>query len=288
MLQRLALLVVLLTAFGCRSLGPTGRGRIVDGATGASRSADELVERLVALDVVFLGELHDSDDGHALQAEITRRLGRRRPLCISLEMFERDVQIWLDAYLAGALDEDGFLAATRPWPNYAEHYRPAVELARAQGWPVLAANLPRPVAREIARRGLAAVSSPWLPRHVDTSAGAYKEHFVAAMGGHGAGMEEEQLDDWYAAQCAKDDAMAESIADWLARYARANREDGDEVPLVVHWCGRFHSDHGLGTVERLRARRPDLAIGVVTMTRPDGTPEASELAAGDWAFVVRN
>ena len=282
MLHRFIALGLLLGLTGCRSLG-SGAGQIVRGANGDSVSAAELVRELVEYDVVFLGEVHDSHDGHALQHEITRQLGSKRPLVLSLEMFERDVQIWLNAYFVGAMSEDEFLEVARPWPEYAQHYRPAVELARAQGWPVLAANLPRPVAREIARQGVDAVDSPWLPRGIDVSAGPYKDLFVEAMGGHGAGLEAEQLDDWYAAQCAKDDAMAESIADWLARSLV------DESPLVVHWCGRFHSDFGLGTVERLRARAPELKIAVVSMARPEGrslTP--TELEAGDWVFVVRN
>jgi len=277
---RVLLVLLPLVAAGCRTLSGTP-GRIVSRDGGAAPPS-AVVGALTDYDVVFLGELHDSDDGHALQLWFTRRLGMRRPLVLSLEMFERDVQLWLDAYLAGAMTEEELLAATRPWPNYAEHYRPAVELAREHGWPVLAANLPRPVAREIARQGLDAVHSPWLPRFVDTSDGEYKERFVEAMGGHGAGMEDEQLDDWYAAQCAKDDAMAESIADWLARAPDSERQ-------VVHWCGRFHSDYGLGTVERLRARRPDLAIAVVTMTRPeDGSPDDADLQAADWTLVVQN
>ena len=282
MSNRIVVAGLLLALTGCRTVAGTS-GRIVHGAQADSTGTAELVRELLEYDVVFLGELHDSDEGHAFQNEVTRRLGAERPLVLSLEMFERDVQIWLDAYLAGAMSEDEFLEVGRPWPNYAEHYRPAVELARARGWPVLAANLPRPVARDIARQGVEAVDSPWLPRGIDSSEGPYKELFVEAMGGHGAGMESEQLDDWYAAQCAKDDAMAESIADWLVRST------DPEPPLVVHWCGRFHSDFGLGTVERLQARAPELKIAVVSMTRTDGgSPPPAELEAGDWVFVVRN
>ncbi len=76
--------------------------------------------------------------------------------------------------------------------------------------------------------------------------------------------------------------MAESIADHLATRA-------PDSPLVVHWCGRFHSDYHLGTVERLARRRPDLAIAVVGMLRPSengGVISADERAAGDWLVLV--
>ena len=36
-------------------------------------------------------------------------------------------------------------------------------------------------------------------------------------------------------------------------------------------------------------RRPELAVAVVSMTRPDGgSPGSQELSAGDWVFVVRD
>ncbi|MDA8593039.1 ChaN family lipoprotein [Planctomycetota bacterium] len=66
------------------------------------------------------------------------------------------------------------------------------------------------------------------------------------------------MDRFFAAQCIKDDTMAESIARRIAC-------DPGDPPVVIHWNGRFHSDYGLGTVERLRSRQPDLNIAVVSM-----------------------
>ena len=65
------------------------------------------------------------------------------------------------------------------------------------------------------------------------------------------------MDRFFAAQCLKDDTMAESIVAYLALA-------GDSRPLIVHLCGRFHSDYDLGTVERLRRRMPGLEIAVIT------------------------
>ena len=56
----------------------------------------------------------------------------RRPVALSLEMFERDVQTVLDEYLAGLISERHFLLSSRPWKNYETDYRPLVEYARAQ------------------------------------------------------------------------------------------------------------------------------------------------------------
>lgn len=222
-------------------------------------SIDEAAEALAAADVVFLGEEHDSAEGHAVQLALTRAIAERRGrMVLSMEMLERDSQRLVDMYLAGEIDRPTFLRTARLWPNYEAHYEPAVEFARAQGYEVLAANVYRPLAARVAREGLGtAMNDVWAAASVDAGPGPYRDRFDEVMSGHG-GMEDAVMDRIFAAQCIKDDTMAESIA------RRVSSEPGT-APIVVHWNGRFHSDHGLGTVERLRSRRPDLNIAVVSM-----------------------
>ncbi len=284
--QRLVLASsVALLSSACALFPPIGPvQRVVAPQSGDELSLEQLAQELSDCDVVFLGEVHDSQPAHELQLEVTRRLHELRgDLALSLEMFERDVQPELDAYLAGSTTEEAFLEASRPWKNYAEAYRPAVEYARAHDLAVLAACLPRALAARIAEEGLDAVlGEEHVPRAVTAEPGRYRELFEQAMSGH-TGFEEGQLDRWFTSQCAKDDAMAEAIADHLEARAA-------DAPLVVHWCGRFHSDYGLGTVARLRERRLDLDIAVVTTVRRPSTLRAlseDDRARGDFAFLVR-
>ncbi len=243
--------------------GATGPVRLVRTPGCESVSVDEAAAELADADVVFLGEQHDSPEGHAVQLALTRALAARRgELILSMEMLERDAQRRLDLYLEGVIDEERFRAGTRLWPNYEAHYRGAVEFARENGFEVVAGNVFRPIAARVARGGVQqSVGDPWAARSVDTSGGEYRRRFDAVMGGsHSA--ESEVLDRVYAAQCVKDDTMAESIA-------RALDRRGPDAPIVVHWCGRFHSDFGLGTVERLQRRKPGLNIAVVSMLTVD-------------------
>jgi uncharacterized iron-regulated protein len=256
-MRTLSLLCLLcLTSVACRAV--TGaRWSAVDTATGETVDLETMADALVDMDVVFLGEEHDNSVGHELQLALTQLLLERRgSLVISLEMFERDAQNLLDLYLAGAIDEAYLLEHGRPWPNYAEHYRPLVELAKAEGLPVLAANCYRPLASRVGKQGRwSVVGEPWAAARVDAGPGAYRDKFVGLMGEHAADMGK-GLDKFFAAQCLKDETMAESIARVLAEEPR---------PLVVHLNGYFHSDGGLGTVERLLHRVPDARVGLVTM-----------------------
>jgi hypothetical protein len=61
---------------------------------------------------------------------------------------------------------------------------------------------------------------------------------------------------YYFSQCVKDETMAEAIAAGFERYGRK---------LVVHVNGAFHSDFGLGTVERVRRRLSGRRVAVVTV-----------------------
>ncbi|MBN2083364.1 ChaN family lipoprotein [bacterium] len=227
-----------------------------------------LIEQLSGADVVFIGEQHDDPATHALQLEILKALteacdGR---VTLSLEQFERDVQGALDDYLAGRADEETFLASSRPWPNYPEHYRPLVEFCRERGLPVIAANIPRPLASKVAKEGFEAAwdaytpqEHMWVAKQTTHPKDAYYELFILAMGGHGAmPMGEDAVDQFYAAQCIKDDTMAESIQLQL---------ESQPYRRVVHMNGSFHSDYWLGTVDRLHQRLP-LSRIVTISVRP--------------------
>jgi uncharacterized iron-regulated protein len=188
-------------------------------------------------------------------------------------MFERDVQADLDRYLSGAIEEPEFLKLTRPWPRYATDYRPLVELARAHGWPVVAANVPRRHAAAVASGGRAALDA-LAPADRGTAAqdlecprDAYFDRFAKAMGGHtgkpGAAdagappLDDANMDRYFWSQCVKDETMAESIA-------RAVERRAGKGP-VVHLSGAFHSDFGTGVVERTRRRLPGRRIATLTI-----------------------
>lgn len=228
---------------------------------GACRSAPleygELIDDLAGYDVVFLGEKHDSAAGHAMQRRLLERLhAKRSDVVLAMEMFERDVQPVVDDYLSGKIDEAAFLAASRPWGDYSTDYRPLVEFAKQHGLRVIAANAPRSEARRVVGEGLArVVGSPNVAAEASAPKDQYYELFVAEMGDH-QGVSPEMMSRFYEAQCLKDDTMAESIV---------RQFDGGARPLVIHVVGSFHVDRHLGTVARVRQRRPDLRLAVFTM-----------------------
>jgi uncharacterized iron-regulated protein len=228
-------------------------------------------------DVILVGEQHDDPNTHRLEAAILQGLLRRGvPAAVSLEMFERDVQASLDEYLAGTTNEETFLERARPWPRYTTDYRPLVEFARAHNWPVIAANVPRRLASEVAKGGTEALArltseQPALvAKSVQCPQDAYFDRFSETMNAHPAPGSDKKSEDekrstterYYLSQCLKDETMAESIV------AAFEKQSGRPGP-IVHYNGAFHSDFGTGVAERVRRRLPGRRVAIVTMLPVD-------------------
>jgi len=258
---------VVLGACSSRSAGPaapqpaSADHRVVESSTGAVTDFRALVDRAVAAEVVFFGELHDDAGTHRLQrALLDAAAARRGDVVLALEMFERDVQPVLDAYLAGRITEAEFLEKSRPWPNYATDYRPLIELAKERGIPVLAANVPRRIAAQVSRGGLDTLQAlpeadrAFVAREFQCPRDTYYDRFAATMSGH-PGLTEAMIFRFYEAQCVKDETMAESVVELLKARPGA---------LVIHMNGSFHSDYGSGVPERVRRRRPGSRILTLT------------------------
>lgn len=268
--------------------------RVFDSRRNRFTDFETMVAALATADAVFLGEQHNDPGTHRLQAAVLEGVARRRDrrVVLALEMFERDVQAQLDAYLAGSIDEATFLAQSRPWGNYADDYRPMVEFARENNWPVVAGNVPRRLAQVVARGGIGALDSlpvadrAFIARDHSCPRDEYWKRFQGVMGdmsGHGMQLSPEQLEAmvWrtYEAQCVKDEAMGEAVADALAKHRT----------LVIHANGSFHSDYGLGTVDRVQRRAPDATLTVVSfvpLSDLDSIETKSRRALGDYVVFT--
>jgi uncharacterized iron-regulated protein len=237
---------------------------------------------LARADVVLVGEHHGDPNTHRLQHALLEALRRRGvDVTLSLEMFDRDVQPAIDAYLTGAISEPRFREEARAWPRYGTDHHPLVEMARAEGWPLVAANVPRRIATEIAKQGaevldgLSPTDRAFVADEIACPRDAYFERFDRAMAGHtaraqpnpsaiapGVPHEGADVERYYLSQCVRDETMAEAIA--LAFTGRRSPRG-----TVVHLSGAFHTDFGTGLTERTRRRLPGRRITAVSILPVD-------------------
>ena len=267
--------------------------RVFDSAASQFTDFESMVAAIARADVVFVGEQHDDPNTHRLERALLDGLARRRgDVILSLEMFERDVQDRLNQFSRGALPEADFLASSRPWPRYATDYKPLVDLAVERKWPIVAANSPRPIASEISKGGLDVLNNKgeseleWVAHDWDCPIDdEYYRRFDEVMRGHTSAAE---MGRFYAAQCLKDETMAESI---VKAWSTASAANSGTRPLVVHYNGSFHSDYGLGTAARVKRRLPNAKTIVVTMipvANLDTAATTDHLRKGDYlVFTIK-
>jgi len=235
--------------------------RIVDSRTGKTLSLQQMANELKKYDLIFFGEDHDNATLHKLERELVPLLDTKRELILSLEMFERDVQSDLDAYIEGWLTEDEFLAKSRPWSNYKDDYRPLIEYAKQKKLTVIAANIPRSIAGKMARTGpdftdtLPEEDKKWLPNKISYPDDSYKKAFLETLENMHSPMMNNNPDWLYQAQCLKDETMAESIVNALKMKPKAR---------VLHFNGDFHSRYFSGTVSRVQEILPKKKIAVIS------------------------
>lgn len=291
-IYRSLLLSATLASMGCSAHGPAPAPpgpsaapyRILDSGTGAPSSLESLAMSSAAAEVVFFGEFHDDPGTHHLELALFEAMAREdTEVVLALEMFERDVQPVLDSYLAGQISEQEFLASSRPWPNYQTDYRPLLELARERGIPVLATNVPRRLAAQVARGGLdtlaalPAAERSLVASEIECPRDDYFDRFSTTMRGH-PGLGEEMIVRFYEAQCIKDETMAESISRVLEARPQA---------VVLHLNGSFHSDYHGGIPPRLLRRRPGTRVLTLTgVPVPDLAPESLEREPGRADFLL--
>jgi len=220
----------------------------------------KLAAACAAADVVFFGEEHNDSLTHVLQDSLLRHLHSDldRPIALSMEMFETDVQLVVDEYLAGIISLGLLKKDARTWNNYETDYHPMVEFSKEKQIPIIAANAPRRYVRLVSKQGqevlqsLSKAAKRFLPKlPFDTLEGRYFEKFQEIMGDHAAGLPPNM----YLSQNLWDATMAYRIF----QFWRKNKDH-----LIYHLCGRFHSDERLGTVAHLQQLKSGLAIITIT------------------------
>jgi uncharacterized iron-regulated protein len=248
---------------------------------GSLYDMEDSFDILMDYSVIFIGEEHSSRISHDAELTILKGLAERdSSLVFALEMFERDVQDILDAYLRGTIPENKFLELSRPWPNYLEDYRPLIEFAKKKGIPVIAANVPRRAAAAVAMANkvsskVVGPDSVYLPNTLRLDSKEYYKRFKANMEimPHSTPMKGMNVKALFKAQVLKDAVMAASLEPFIDHR-------------ILFCCGHFHSDYHLGIPYQLQKNHPELKIAVVTFASYVGDlPMKERSRIGDFIWV---
>lgn len=266
---------------------------IIDTKIGKSISIEDMAKRSLDFDVIFFGEFHDDSLIHIIQYKYLRNVYKiTQNVDVSLEMFERDVQKYLDDFLKDVIDEEEFLKNSRPWGDYKKFYKPLVDLAKQNESAVIASNIPRKYASMYVQGGMTALSKlpddekAFIAKEMLLRHDAYADKFFKTMLGSDDKFktltpnQENTMFLYYGAQLIKDETMAESIINHNAKHPSRK---------IIHFNGDFHSNSFLGTVQKVSERNNKLKLAVITVkyiAEDESVPKFDKKMQSEGDFII--
>ena len=240
----------------------------IDAYQGEPLRYQEVLDDLATAGTIYLGERHILPRHHHMQAKILADLAQRGlPLALGLEQMESAEQPHLDRFNRGEIDFAQLATATRwpqRWQNY-EQYRPILDAARQWKVPVIALNAKSETIRQVVRSGgidrLPPAARKELPENMLVDDPLYVKSLSLQMMVHVAATPE-RLRPMIEAQIARDEAMAQALAAFLASAEGRGRK-------VLVLCGAGHVAYGLGLPARVRRRMPDRKDRVVLFSESE-------------------
>jgi uncharacterized iron-regulated protein len=255
-------------------------GRIWQPLTARFVAPEAVVAEFGQARFVLLGEKHDNPDHHSIQAWLVARMiaAGRRP-AVAFEMFTGDQQALLDGHLsARPKDAAGIGAAVSwaesGWPDW-ELYRPIAQAALDGGAAILAASLPRPLLRKLARQGVSALGDErvvalGLDRPLPKDLAAPLREEIALS--HCGQLPESMIGPMVAVMIARDAQMAEV----LRRGATLAGHDG---AVLITGKGHARNDFGVPFHLRRWLRRNGGSATIVSLALVEVAEDLTEPAA---------
>jgi uncharacterized iron-regulated protein len=245
----------------------------------------ELIDRLLAADIVCVGESHDSEPNHRVQLRIIESLyASDDRLGVGMEMFQRPFQKEVDRYFQGGADENGFLKASeyqQRWGYAWTLYRPIVEFCRRNGVALAALNAPKELTQRISKVGYEGLSEAEKKQlgPIDFQLKAHRDYWydkLAAMHGNKSASTE-QKERSYQVMTVWDDFMGASAAAF-------QQERGLRRMVVL--AGSGHVERGFGIAARSAKRTGGKAVTVRVEVGGDLEKIKADPAA-DYVVIVR-
>lgn len=198
-----------------------GYDRVLRVRDGKVVSFEQMLEEVRAVNVIFVGELHDNERHHKAQLAIIKSLyGKGIPLAIGLEMFKTNSQKELDQWREGRMGENDFVKSySANWGFPWLWYKDIFVYARDESIPLLGLNVPEEITEKVSRQGFSSLTDeelkqlpPGISCDVDAS---YMDFIRMAFKAHNIG--EKSFVHFCEAQMLWDKAMAWHVTEFLKK-----------------------------------------------------------------------
>ncbi len=233
---------------------------------------DDIARDMAAYDVLFFGEEHNDSAAHYLEAAMLEALYRQygSAVTLSMEMFDRDVQVIVNEYLSGALREKSFIKDSRAWKNYRD-YRPMVEFAKEKHLDLLCANAPSRYTNLAGRKGQSALmelsdesKKYFAPLPYDTAEGKYYEKLMSVTHDTPAPNDTAKNQPVVPPTNSFSMVMGQSLWDATMAYSITGYLGEHSVNKIFQVNGRFHSDERFAVVTQLKKYSPNTKVLIIS------------------------
>lgn len=227
---------------------------------------NDIIEKIARSRIVYVGETHVNQADHILQYRVLKAIHDRYPeLAIGMEMFNKNSQEALDAYIAGEIGEREFLKKSEYYKNWGydyRFYRDILQFARRYSLPVIALNLDKEIVSNTFKNGgiagLEDEVKETLPQERNLDMPGYRERLSMVFQGHsGPHFNEQKLVTFVQAQVLWDETMAQQIVDFL-------QENPERKMIVIAGSGHVVKENA---IPPRVARRLDAEQSVVVNVR---------------------
>lgn len=224
---------------------------IISAHNGQPVSFEAMMEDLVGVRVVYVGETHINSHHHLIQKRLIETLHQQHPdLTVGMEMFDHRYDPVLAQWSNGTFDREAFIQKAHwkvrgtGWRFPFELYAPIFETIQLKDIRLVGLNVPGWIPAKISASGLTSLlpdERQMLATEIDTSIEDHRT-YVEAVFTSNPHHQIKSFDYFYEAQCAWEDTMAESIARKLG-----------QGPMVVV-VGNGHIQYKYGVPNRAYKR----------------------------------
>ncbi len=251
-------------------------GVIISGKSGTPVLQEALLADLDSVRIVYVGENHRNLEHHKIQLGIIKEIHKKHPdLIIGMEMFAKNYQAVLDKWSEGLLEEKEFLQKSHWYVNWRfkyELYRDILDFAREHRIRIIGLNIPSHIPPKISVGGIDNLLEDdrrYLPAEIDTTIEAHRTYLQKIFKFHTLPGRED-FENFYMAQCAWEDTMAESIALNLGSH-----------PVVVI-AGNGHIKNKFGIPDRAY-KRTRVSFRTISLIPAGGN---ADLSCADYIWIT--
>jgi uncharacterized iron-regulated protein len=222
---------------------------VVKTKDGRDLTYGQLIDELNKVDIIAVGEQHDSVVHHRMQLQIIKSLyALDERLGVGMEMFQRPYQSVIDKFFAGEISEAEFLKQTEydtRWGYDWQLYRAIVVFAKRNDIPLAALNAPKELTDRVKAVGYDNLTDDEKKQlgPIDFNVKEHREFWMELLsmihGTHKATPEQKERS--YQVMAIWDDYMGRSAADF-----RKERQ----LQRLVIVAGSGHIEGGFGIPDR--------------------------------------